>query len=70
MAATNKNLVLVIDDEPVIQQTLAALLDENTFDVSFADDGEQGFVMAQALLPDISSWMSCFPAWTVTKPAG
>jgi two-component system, cell cycle response regulator len=50
---THKNLILIIDDEPIIQHTLAALLDDDQFELAFAINGEEGLELAAELFPDV-----------------
>ena len=50
---TNKSLLLVIDDEPIVHHTLDALLDESQFELLPAMNGEDGLELAEQQLPDI-----------------
>lgn len=50
--AAGRPLVLVVDDEPDMQETLRALLEFGGFDVILAEDGQKGLAMAQARLPN------------------
>jgi two-component system, sensor histidine kinase and response regulator len=45
--------ILIIDDEPIIQETLHALLMGMDLDFHFASSGEEGILQAQAILPDV-----------------
>ncbi len=45
--------VLIVDDDPVIQLLLRVNFEMEGFEVSTADDGEQGLEQARKLLPDI-----------------
>lgn len=46
------SLVLVVDDEPIIADTLVMILNENGFDARAVYSGETAVVLARALLPD------------------
>ena len=50
--AAGRPLVLVVDDEPDMQETLRALLEFGGYDVILAEDGQKGLAMAQARLPN------------------
>ena len=45
--------ILIIDDEPVIRTSLAALLEKPAYKVELARDGFQGLEMARRLKPDV-----------------
>ena len=45
--------VLVIDDEPVIRQSLEALLETYGFQVALARDGAQGLAAFRRIVPDL-----------------
>ncbi len=45
--------ILVIDDDPVIRMTLAALLEKPHYRVEMAEDGIKGFERAKQLNPDV-----------------
>jgi len=45
--------ILIIDDEPVTHETLAALLAGEEFELEFASDGLTGIAKAKATTPDI-----------------
>jgi CheY-like chemotaxis protein len=46
-------LVLVVDDEQIIADTLVLILNQNGFDARAVYSGETAIVVAQALRPDI-----------------
>lgn len=45
--------ILVVDDEPVIAETLAIILRQSGFDTATANDGEQALVRAGEWKPDL-----------------
>ena len=45
--------ILSADDDPVVQQFVSAILNENGYEVSTATDGEQAVAQAKAVLPDL-----------------
>jgi len=45
--------ILVVDDEPGIRETLAAILRANRYAVEVAADGVQGFDLAMTFAPDL-----------------
>lgn len=45
--------ILVIDDEPIVRTTLAALLEKPNNRVEMAEDGAQGIEMAKQIHPDV-----------------
>ncbi len=44
--------ILIVDDEPIIRDTLENLLSAEELELYFAENGEQGLQMAQDVLPD------------------
>lgn len=48
-----KQRILVIEDEPALQEILTYNLQSEGYEVSSATDGYQGFVKAQSTLPDL-----------------
>ncbi len=48
----SNGLILIIDDEPIIQQTLASFL-EDQFDLALASNGKQGLELAAQRVPDV-----------------
>lgn len=48
----DKPCILIVDDEPIIQQTLEALLPAEIYEVHHARDGAEGLAKAIALQPD------------------
>ncbi|MEZ0395990.1 MAG: HD domain-containing phosphohydrolase [Anaerolineales bacterium] len=47
-----KPCILIVDDEPIIWQTLEALLPAETYELQYARDGAEGLSKAIALQPD------------------
>lgn len=47
-----RGAILVIDDEPVVFEVIQAFL-EDSYDLSYADNGQQGLVMARSEPPDL-----------------
>ena len=45
--------LLLVDDEPGLRSAIQAYLEEESFQVSVASDGEEGWQQAQELLPDL-----------------
>jgi putative two-component system response regulator len=45
--------VLIIDDEPLARITLEALLEQEPYDLHFAEDGIEGLSMATSIQPDV-----------------
>jgi len=45
--------ILSADDDPVVQQFVSAILNENGYEVYTATDGEQAVERARAVLPDL-----------------
>ena len=45
--------ILIIDDDPLIRKTLSSHLSKRSFEVSVAEDGEQGFQKFEESSPDI-----------------
>ena len=45
--------ILSADDDPVVQQFVSAILNENGYEVYTATDGEQAVAQAKAVLPDL-----------------
>ena len=45
--------ILSADDDPVVQQFVSAILNENGYEVYTATDGEQAVAQAKAILPDL-----------------
>ncbi|MFZ9270816.1 MAG: response regulator [Prochlorococcaceae cyanobacterium] len=45
--------LLLVDDEPGLRTAVKAYLDDEGFAVTTANDGEQGWQLAQELLPDV-----------------
>ena len=50
---SEKSLLLIIDDEPIAQMTLKALLSGEEYRMEFAENGKQGLEKAALLLPDL-----------------
>ena len=44
--------ILVIDDDPIVRQTIKALLTGDDVHLVFAEDGKSGIEIAQKLQPD------------------
>lgn len=45
--------ILLVDDEPGLRTAVKAYLEDEGFQVTTANDGEEGWVQAQELLPDV-----------------
>lgn len=61
-------MVLVIDDDPTIQDLMKRHLVKSGFDVCVAATGEQGFLMAKQLRPDVITLDAVMPGmdgWSV-----
>lgn len=50
---SNKQKILVIDDEPTLRVGLAAIIRRRGYDVHTAGDGEEGIQKAREILPDL-----------------
>jgi signal transduction histidine kinase len=48
-----RSQILIVDDEPILQETLHALLIEDLFDFHFASTGEEGIRQAEVVQPDV-----------------
>ena len=48
-----RSKILIVDDEPILQETLHALLIEDLFDFHFASTGEEGIHQAEVVQPDV-----------------
>lgn len=53
MFSPSKNLVLVVDDEPSIRDTIALLLTSSGYDVSVAEDGFAALEQLRRALPNL-----------------
>lgn len=51
--AARKTRVLVVDDQPIIAETLALILHQNGFDTQVAHSGQQAISTAHAFAPDV-----------------
>ena len=51
--SADRPLVLLVDDEPSIRETLSFMLEMEGFAVAAAEDGRQGLEMAQRLRPPV-----------------
>lgn len=47
------NTVLIVDDQPSVQEVLKALLKDEGFNLAFASNGEEGLAKATELSPDL-----------------
>lgn len=45
--------VLIVDDDPLVRELLAAVLSDDRFELDFAADGDQALVAASASPPDM-----------------
>ncbi|HWE73740.1 MAG TPA: response regulator [Stellaceae bacterium] len=45
--------ILVIDDSPIVRQTLAAILRHNGYEIELAEDGKRGVAAFRAGAPDL-----------------
>ena len=45
--------ILLVDDEPGLRTAVKAYLEDEGFQVTTANDGEEGWIQAQELLPDV-----------------
>lgn len=50
---TGPKKILIIEDDPVIQGLISDILKPRGFELSFANDGEEGFKLAQAIQPHL-----------------
>jgi len=46
-------LVLIVDDEPIIADTLSLILNQSGYDARAVNSGETAIVLARALKPDV-----------------
>jgi len=53
MQSDYKARILVVDDDPIVQQFVSSILVENRFEVFTASDGRQGLDMVRQLMPDL-----------------
>jgi PleD family two-component response regulator len=47
--------VLLVDDEPGLRTAVKAFLEDEGFEVSTANDGEDGWTQAQQLMPAVTA---------------
>ena len=52
-ATRERQLVLLVDDDPHDREIYGSILCYNGFDVACADDGESGIRLARRILPDV-----------------
>lgn len=45
--------ILIVDDSPTERHFLKAVLAENGYEISLAENGEQGIELAKSILPDL-----------------
>ncbi|MCX5949613.1 MAG: response regulator, partial [Cyanobacteria bacterium] len=45
--------LLLVDDEPGLRTAVKAYLEDEGFQVTTANDGEEGWTVAQQMLPDV-----------------
>lgn len=45
--------ILIVDDDPLVRDLLAAVLTDDQYDLDFAPDGEQALLAASAVRPDM-----------------
>lgn len=50
---SEKSLLLIVDDEPIAQMTMKALLNTGEYRLEFADNGYQALEKAAVLMPDL-----------------
>ena len=50
---SRRSKILIVDDEPILQETLHALLIEDLYDFFFASNGEEGIQQADLVQPDV-----------------
>jgi len=53
MPTPSKYLVLVVDDDPNVRETVALLLMSGGYDVAAAEDGFRGLLQLRKMLPDL-----------------
>ena len=53
MSDTSKHLILLVDDEPVVRDSLARLLSAAGYDVSTADHGFDALLQLRRVIPDV-----------------
>lgn len=49
----NKRLILIVDDEPRNQRIISEILEEDRFELKYANDGEQALKILEVCVPDI-----------------
>jgi putative two-component system response regulator len=50
---TNRSRILVVDDESIARITVDALLSAENYEMHFAENGEEGIILAKEILPDV-----------------
>jgi len=48
-----RSKILIVDDEPILRETLHALLTEDLYDFEFGSNGEEGIRQAESVQPDV-----------------
>lgn len=49
----SKPSVLIVDDEPIVQLAIEAILEDQNYELHFASSGPEGLQMAREMLPDV-----------------
>ena len=68
--ATSRELILVVDDEESICETLAGVLEDESFQVVTANNGEQALELARSLQPAVAFVDIWMPGWDGLETLG
>ena len=59
--------ILIVEDDVRLARALAHIREENGYGTDVVHNGAAGWPMLKATSTTWSSWMSCFPKWTVSR---